>query len=222
MARFGWAVLVASLLLAGGASALTRKPTATANPTPPVESPTPPESPTATESSPTQTASPTASPTSNRPPASAKGKAVPNPAHPGDVVQLLDDGSFGGVAGRFWTQEGLPPVQLTGVASEPSFVAPQVDGAVTLTFRYEVCNYDSGCATDFVAVTVQPPAACLGDCDGSGAVQVDELLSLVKLVLGADGPTTCGTGPGRVFVSHVVGAVANALAGCSSPLVSGN
>jgi hypothetical protein len=209
MSRLAWAVLVASLLVANGASALTRKPTATANPTPPAESPTP-------------TASPTASPTSNRPPARAQGKAVPNPAHPGDVVQLLDDGSFGGVAGRFWTQEGLPAVQLTGLPSEPSFVAPQVDGALTLTFLYQVCNYDSGCATDFVAVTVQPPAACLGDCDGSGAVLVDELLSLVNLALGADGPTTCGIGPGRVLVSHVVTAVAHALGGCSSPPASGN
>jgi hypothetical protein len=205
MSKFGWAIVVASLLSVNGASALTRKPTATPNLTP-----SPPESPT-----------PTATPTSNRPPPRARGKAVPNPAHPGDVVQLLDDGSFGGVAGRYWTQEGGPDVQLPDVRGDSSFVAPPVDGVTTLRFVYSVCNYDSGCDGDDVEVTVQPPPACLGDCDGSGAVVVNELLSLVDLALGGDGPTTCGTGRGRVVVSQLVAAVANALLGCSSPPASG-
>ncbi len=61
---------------------------------------------------------------------------------------------------------------------------------------------------------------CLGDCDGSGAVTVDELVTGVNLALESLPLSACpafdGNGSGTVEVDELVVAVTNALTGCAS------
>jgi hypothetical protein len=62
-----------------------------------------------------------------------------------------------------------------------------------------------------------PPSTCVGDCDGSGAVSVSSIVTLVRIALGVDSPAACPLGVpigATVDVSIGIQAVANALAGC--------
>lgn len=62
------------------------------------------------------------------------------------------------------------------------------------------------------------PVVCIGDCDGSGEVTVDEILVLVTIALGEDGASRCpagdADGDGSVTVDEILAAVSNALEGC--------
>jgi hypothetical protein len=58
---------------------------------------------------------------------------------------------------------------------------------------------------------------CTGDCDGSGDVTVNELITLVSIALGTAQPSACQHGipsGGEVTISLIIQAVNNALDGC--------
>ena len=61
-------------------------------------------------------------------------------------------------------------------------------------------------------------AACAGDCDGDGAVTVNEILQGVNIALGIALPTLCPSidtsGDGMVTVDELLAAVNNVLSGC--------
>ncbi len=61
---------------------------------------------------------------------------------------------------------------------------------------------------------------CVGDCDDSGQVTVDEILAMVNVALGIDPVTTCNAGDanqdGQITVDEILAAVDNALNGCAS------
>jgi hypothetical protein len=63
-------------------------------------------------------------------------------------------------------------------------------------------------------------AACAGDCNGDGAVTVDELIKGVNIALGSASRDQCPSfdtnGDGEVTVDELVHAVNNALSGCSA------
>ena len=68
------------------------------------------------------------------------------------------------------------------------------------------------------------PVACFGDCDGDGAVTVNELIILVNIALGS-APLDACTGSSEdpcydlpVAVECVITSVNNALYGCPSPI----
>lgn len=70
-----------------------------------------------------------------------------------------------------------------------------------------------------VTALVQPtPTPCSGDCNGNGAVDVEDLVSGVNIVLGRDAPSACtaldSNSDGNVTVEELVAGVANALRGC--------
>lgn len=62
---------------------------------------------------------------------------------------------------------------------------------------------------------------CAGDCDGDGAVVVDELIAAVGIALERAGLDTCGAGDrngdGRVMVDELLAGVRGALQGCPPP-----
>lgn len=64
-----------------------------------------------------------------------------------------------------------------------------------------------------------PPAGCAGDCNGNGAVAVNELVASVNIALGASPVEACAacdvSGDGTVSVNELVAAVNNALNGCA-------
>lgn len=63
------------------------------------------------------------------------------------------------------------------------------------------------------------PAPCPGDCDFSGAITVDELITGINIALGTATYAHCigldGSGDGEVSVDELVGAITRALAGCN-------
>jgi hypothetical protein len=63
-----------------------------------------------------------------------------------------------------------------------------------------------------------PSAVCGGDCDASGGVSIDELITAVRIDLGEAGGALCAAidlnSDGVVSVDELVGAVAHALDGC--------
>ena len=63
-------------------------------------------------------------------------------------------------------------------------------------------------------------AACPGDCDGSGSVTINELVTLVDLGLNGTAPDTCVagdvTGDGQITINELIAAVSSALLGCPS------
>ncbi len=64
-------------------------------------------------------------------------------------------------------------------------------------------------------------AACVGDCDGSGQVTVDEIIVMVNIALGtadiAQCPVADPNADGQVSVDEIVTAVNAALNGCPTP-----
>ena len=63
------------------------------------------------------------------------------------------------------------------------------------------------------------PIHCVGDCDGSGDVTVDELIRGVNIALGTMAVTECPSfdtnNDGLVTVNELIAAVNNALSGCT-------
>jgi hypothetical protein len=72
-----------------------------------------------------------------------------------------------------------------------------------------------------LATPVPTPLSCVGDCDGDGAVTVDELLTGVSLALGLLSLVACPpfdfNGDGWVTIDELLSAVNAALSGCPSP-----
>jgi hypothetical protein len=64
------------------------------------------------------------------------------------------------------------------------------------------------------------PIRCIGDCDGSGTVAIDELVRAVNIALGTQPVANCLPADrdrnGRVTVDELVAAVSNALRGCAA------
>jgi len=67
-------------------------------------------------------------------------------------------------------------------------------------------------------VKADVPSSCVGDCNGDGAVTVDELIVGVNMALGArpvsDCPVMDANGDGQVSISDLIAAVRAALDGC--------
>ena len=75
-------------------------------------------------------------------------------------------------------------------------------------------------ATDTPATpTVTPrPASCAGDCDGDGAVAINELVTAVGIALGGQPLAACASADqdanGQVAINELIGAVNRALGAC--------
>ena len=62
------------------------------------------------------------------------------------------------------------------------------------------------------------PVPCVGDCDGSGDVQINEIIQCVNIALGTSSLSACtacdADGDGQVEINEIISAVNNALNGC--------
>ena len=94
---------------------------------------------------------------------------------------------------------------------DASGLAPgHYNGAITV---------NSGAGNQTVLVEATVASSCVGDCDGDGAVAVNELIRGVNIALGnapiSDCPSFDVDGSGMVAVNELVRAVSNALSGCA-------
>lgn len=97
------------------------------------------------------------------------------------------------------------------------------DGAYTATVTTAVHDASGNAlAADYVwSFRIGAPPACTGDCDGDGAVTIDELIRGVTIALGTATLDQCpafdADASGDVTINELVQAVNNALAGCPAP-----
>jgi hypothetical protein len=109
---------------------------------------------------------------------------------------------------------------LADVAAAPP--APTPSASCTPGFNPSPgCQHEGPPSTANLAPTTTPPTACIGDCDGDGVVRIDELITGVNIGLngdpgGACPALHCNSLPGT-FISCIIIAVNNALAGCPRP-----
>ncbi len=69
------------------------------------------------------------------------------------------------------------------------------------------------------ATPTRTPLPCVGDCDGSGDVQINEIISCVNIALGTAQLSVCtscdANGDGEVAINELILAVNAALTGCT-------
>jgi hypothetical protein len=111
-----------------------------------------------------------------------------------------------------------PAVALTfGDQSLTPIPSPSVTPTETPTPTWTVTPAPTATPTP-----TSPAQACVGDCDGSGEVTVDELLILVNIALGNTPLQACAEadtdGSDAIEVNEILVAVNHALAGCRSPV----
>ncbi|HUL98521.1 MAG TPA: CSLREA domain-containing protein [Mycobacterium sp.] len=170
--------------------------TTTTTPTP---SSTPSGTPTSS-STPTRTLAPTHTPTATKtstasytatpPPSVTPTPTTTSSSTPTEIVTETPTATVSLSA----TETGTPTAPATPTAS-PTLTAP---------------------AGPTSTRTASPPH-CVGDCDGSGAVTVDELITLVNITLGNVPPSACAHGiPAdvEVDIALIIQAVNNAMNGC--------
>lgn len=120
-------------------------------------------------------------------------------------------------------------IRLTTQGATPGSINLQAEPMVALDVGGQTYTTVLGaCSMNLVAgptptptATPRPPVACVGDCDASTDVTVDELLTGIAIALGArpagDCPPFDEDGDGQVIVTEIVTAVNASLMGCPAP-----
>ena len=95
----------------------------------------------------------------------------------------------------------------------------EVDGTAGQTDAATMSGADFTLSGGFwAAFSAAAPAACVGDCDRSGAVSVDELIRMASIALGEAAISGCQDGDlnrdGKITVEEIIAAVRNAVTRC--------
>jgi hypothetical protein len=135
-------------------------------------------------------------------------------------VPGLDPGYITGGATRLTDQNGKESAEVyAGNRTAALTVSGNMPSGST-SFKYKsiyVSSISSGgiALVEYVYEWITP-SACTGDCDGKGAVTVDEILLMVNIALG-NTVTACDAGDanhdGQITVDEILTAVNNALNG---------
>jgi hypothetical protein len=128
--------------------------------------------------------------------------------------------------GRFFLGGAQTPPPTVTTTPTPTITA--TGGATqtaTRTRTAEVTPTDTETATPGDTAT-PTPVICAGDCDGSDAVEINELLLLVNIFLGSEDVTACLAGDvtggdpdgpdGQITIDELIRAVNRALNGCAT------
>jgi hypothetical protein len=113
------------------------------------------------------------------------------------------------------------------VSADPTLVPPGTTSRAQLTFQnianpsdVTVVPVELSRGNVFDRTGAEPAAACLGDCNGSQTVTVDELITGINIALGTTPVDACSsfdTNADRaVTINEVVAAVKRALKGCAA------
>ena len=151
----------------------------------------------------------------NRPPLAADGSAATAAGVAVSIPLAASDADGDALALRIVEQPAHGTVGLDG-ATARYFPEPGFTGADSFTFTASDGDSDGNLATVRVDVAAAP--TCLGDCDGNGAVTIEELIRAVNIALNGDGVAACPSidrsGDGTVSIDELVAAVNAALGSC--------
>ena len=190
----------------------TPTPTSTATPTPTAtRTPTltPTDTPTAT-TTPTMTATPTQTPTRTFTPTSTSTPTPTDTATPTATQTATDTPTP--------TETATPTSTFTTTSTPSPTETPTVTPTPTITLTPS--STPTTTSTPSPTLTPSPTATppCTGDCDNSGGVTVDEILTLVNVALGNADVSACEpadrNGDGKITIDEILAAVNNALNGC--------
>ena len=108
--------------------------------------------------------------------------------------------------------QGTTPAAVD-VTIDPTGLAPGQYGA-TITVN-------SGAGSKTINVAASVASSCVGDCDGTGGVAINELIRGVNIALGNAPLSDCtsfdANYDGMVAINELIQAVNNALNGCGQP-----
>jgi hypothetical protein len=158
------------------------------------------------------------------------GNTTPDPAYPGahGVVSAAGATVLMSVLGKDQLDYSVSSEVLPGVErSFQSFSAAAEEATLSrifagVHFRSDLTSGQAlgGDVAHFVldSILTAVAGACVGDCNGSGVVTVDELLTMVNIALGTGDSLSCSAGGapqgGPITIDAIVAAVNNALNGC--------
>jgi uncharacterized delta-60 repeat protein len=148
-----------------------------------------------------------------------------------DDTIALSGATTSGTAKLFTVMQFTPSGQLDAAFNGTGIVTSRLgpdgeDIAQTLTFlgpnHLVVGGYSLVYGVRQFALvaldTTRAQAACIGDCNGDGSVTVDELLTMVNIVLGTTDVSACNAGDtngdGEVTIDEILAAVNVALTSC--------
>ena len=144
------------------------------------------------------------------------------PAHI-TTVRFALNGQLAGADFDLYVQAGSAPTKTTYDCADlafSSFGACEISVSGASTWHILV-HRSAGSGTfqlNVTAVVEATPQPCSGDCNGNGAVDVEDLVTGVNIVLERDAASTCTAldenSDGAVTVEELVAGVANALRGC--------
>ena len=151
----------------------------------------------------------------NRPPLAADGSAATDAGAAVSIPLAASDADGDALALRIVEQPAHGTVGLDG-ATARYFPEPGFAGADSFTFTASDGDSDGNLATVTVEVAAAP--ACVGDCDGNGAVTIEELIRGVNIALNGGGVAACPSidrsQDGTVSIDELVAAVNAALGSC--------
>jgi len=161
----------------------------------------------------------------------------------------LDDGTTCGFTGTGCTNSSgsslcrtnpkLDPAGLADNGGPTQTIALQADSPAVNAGDESVCaappvnNLDqrgyvrpshAQCSIGAYEADPTGPEVCSGDCDGSGDVTVNELITMVNIALGTANVTACtagdANGDGEIAVNAIVAGVNSALNGCPTAVAT--
>lgn len=151
----------------------------------------------------------------NRAPFAADAAAATPAGTPVDIALVAQDADGDALTRRIVNQAQHGTAGLQGAAAR-YIPDPGFSGTDAFTFTASDGSTDGNLAT--VVVTVAE-AACAGDCDRGGTVDIAELVRGVRIALGVEGLDQCSdldtNGDGMVTVDELIRAAGAALHGCS-------
>ncbi len=92
------------------------------------------------------------------------------------------------------------------------------EAAPSYASRSDVQYVKAGETASGGAAVLAPPVECFGDCNGDGRVTVDEIITIVNIVLGNLPLSSCHAlpaTPAPISVQEIIESIDSALSGCS-------
>jgi hypothetical protein len=139
------------------------------------------------------------------------------------ALRFALNGQLAGADFDLYVRAGSPPSTTIYDCADLAFSSfgaceLSVSGAATW---HALVHSSAGSGTfqlNVTALVESPPPPCSGDCNGNGAVDVEDLVTGVNIVLERDAASTCTAldenSDGTVTVEELVMGVGNALRGC--------
>lgn len=134
------------------------------------------------------------------------------------VSQLFDDPDYDLVLFRYqWTVDGAVVRDVTHAGQADALARSAFSAGQTLGCTVTPADGVAAGPDASVTAEILPTRACLGDCDRSHSVTVDDIVRTIDVALGAPVTTCLGadrSGDGEISVEEIITVVGNGLSGC--------